>query len=54
MPEMTGVAAVTTELLAATSKDQGPGWILRTVIVVGVVGAVLLGWFLLRGYGGRD
>ncbi|MGP8301808.1 hypothetical protein [Streptomyces inhibens] len=41
-------------LLAAVqegSRADGPGWILRTVIVVGVVGAVLLAWFLLRGYG---
>ncbi|MGX1850377.1 hypothetical protein OIU91_29020 [Streptomyces sp. NBC_01456] len=43
-------------LLAAaqeTARDGGPGWILRTVIIVGVVGAALLAWFLLRGYG-RD
>ncbi|MFI2190759.1 hypothetical protein [Streptomyces sioyaensis] len=40
-------------LLAAaqeTARDVGPGWILRTVIIVGVVGAVLLAWLLLRGY----
>jgi high-affinity Fe2+/Pb2+ permease len=46
MPDMTGLTAV----LAATSKDQGPGALLRIVIVVGVVGSVLLAWFLLRGY----
>lgn len=43
-------------LLAAaqeSARDGGPGWILRTVIIVGVVGAVLLAWLLLRGYG-RD
>jgi hypothetical protein len=43
-------------LLAAaqeTAHDVGPGWILRTVIIAGVLGAVLLAWFLLRGYG-RD
>ncbi|MFG2096414.1 hypothetical protein [Streptomyces sp. NPDC048612] len=43
-------------LLAAaqeTARDAGPGWILRTVIIGGVVGAALLAWFLLRGYG-RD
>ncbi|MEW1750509.1 hypothetical protein ACIQU1_15445 [Streptomyces angustmyceticus] len=41
-------------LLAAaqeTARDGGPGWILRTVIIAGVVGAALLAWFLLRGYG---
>ncbi|MFI9046484.1 hypothetical protein [Streptomyces sp. NPDC053427] len=44
-------------LLAAvqqTSRADGPGWILRTVIVVGVLGAILLAWFLLRGYGNQD
>jgi hypothetical protein len=46
MPDMTGL----TEVLAATSKDDGPGALLRTLIIVGVVGAVLLAWFLLRGY----
>lgn len=41
-------------LLAAaqeTARDGGPGWILRAVIIVGFVGAALLAWFLLRGYG---
>ncbi|MFI9076930.1 hypothetical protein ACIGW8_10620 [Streptomyces sioyaensis] len=33
-----------------TARDVGPGWLLRTVIIVGVVGAVLLAWLLLRGY----
>ncbi|WKX70296.1 hypothetical protein [Streptomyces sp. XD-27] len=51
MPHMTGL---TTELLAANAKNDGPGVLLRTIIVVGVVGAVLLAWFLLRGYGGQD
>ncbi|MBA6437244.1 hypothetical protein V2J94_10330 [Streptomyces sp. DSM 41524] len=47
MPEMTGL----TEALAATShSNDGPGALLRIVIVVGVVGAALLAWFLLRGY----
>ncbi|MEU4844105.1 hypothetical protein [Streptomyces gilvosporeus] len=44
-------------LLAAaeqTSHADGPGWILRTVIIVGVLGAVFLAWFLLRGYGNQD
>ncbi len=47
---MTGL----TEVLAANSKDAGPGALLRTIIVAGVVGAVLLAWFLLRGYGKQD
>jgi len=41
-------------LLAAaqeTARGGGPGWILRAVIIVGFVGAALLAWFLLRGYG---
>ncbi|MEU5207793.1 hypothetical protein [Streptomyces sp. NPDC020742] len=41
-------------LLAAaqeTARDTGPGWILRAVIIGGVLGAALLAWFLLRGYG---
>ncbi|MEU5026441.1 hypothetical protein [Streptomyces milbemycinicus] len=47
MPDMTGL----TEVLAATTKhDGGPGALLRIVLVVGIVGAVLLAWFLLRGY----
>ncbi|UQA95424.1 hypothetical protein [Streptomyces halobius] len=44
-------------LLAAaqeTARADGPGWLLRTVIIVGFVGVPLLAWFLLRGYGGRD
>ncbi|MEV0371965.1 hypothetical protein AB0I10_19395 [Streptomyces sp. NPDC050636] len=44
-------------LLAAaqeTSKADGPGWLLRAVIVVGVVGVAFLAWFLLRGYGNQD
>lgn len=48
MPYLTGFS----EVLAA-SHDQGAGPVLRTVIVVGVVGAALLAWFLLRGYGGQ-
>ncbi|MGY0061812.1 hypothetical protein ACWY4P_35640 [Streptomyces sp. LZ34] len=47
MPDMTGL----TEVLAVTTKHGGgPGALLRVVLVVGVVGAVLLAWFLLRGY----
>jgi len=38
-----------TEAADAADK-QGPGNLLRIVLIVMVVGAVLLGWFLLRGY----
>ncbi|MEU7146581.1 hypothetical protein [Streptomyces sp. NPDC045470] len=49
----------TSVLLAAaaeTSKNDGPGWILRTVLIVGILGAVFLAWVLLRNYGkdGQD
>ncbi|ARZ70152.1 hypothetical protein M1P56_04730 [Streptomyces sp. HU2014] len=43
-----------TEFLAVDKGDQGPGAVLRTVLVVGVVGVVFLAWFLLRGYGKKD
>lgn len=43
-----------TTLLAVASDSAGPGWLLRTVIVVSVLGAVFLAWFLLRGYGDKD
>lgn len=45
---MTGL----TEVLAA--HNGGPGALLRTIIVVGVVGSALMAWFLLRGYGNQD
>jgi hypothetical protein len=35
----------------ATSDTVGPGPVMRTVIVVTVVGVALMAWFLLRGYG---
>jgi hypothetical protein len=43
-------------LLADTASDtqQGPGTLLRVVIVIAVLGAAFLAWFLLRGYGGKD
>ncbi|MFD4278148.1 hypothetical protein R2B67_25385 [Streptomyces cyaneofuscatus] len=40
--------------LAAASSDQGPGATLRIVLLASIVGAVLLAWFLLRGYGNND
>ncbi|MBB5932999.1 hypothetical protein [Streptomyces zagrosensis] len=47
MPYLTGFSEV-----LAVSHDDGAGPLLRIVIVVAVVGAALLAWFLLRGYGG--
>ncbi|MEV6164068.1 hypothetical protein AB0L71_19435 [Streptomyces sp. NPDC052052] len=44
----------TVALLAAASEDQGPGNTLRIVLLVSIVGAFLLGWFLLRGYRDDD
>ncbi|MBM7171746.1 hypothetical protein JQK87_25755 [Streptomyces sp. G44] len=35
---------------AKAAERQGPGNLLRVVLVVMVVGCVLVGWFLLRGY----
>ncbi|WP_203645368.1 hypothetical protein [Streptomyces sp. SID14478] len=37
-------------VLSAAAADQGPGNLLRIVLIVAVLGAVFLGWFLLRGY----
>ncbi|MFJ4435986.1 hypothetical protein [Streptomyces sp. NPDC088923] len=37
-------------LLAVISNQPGPGNFLRTVLLVMVAGAILLAWFLLRGY----
>lgn len=41
-------------LLAVASDSAGPGVLLRSVIVISVLGVALLAWFLLRGYGGKD
>ncbi|MGV9880937.1 hypothetical protein [Streptomyces sp. NPDC003006] len=35
---------------ARAAQQQGPGNLLRIVLIVMVVGCVLVGWFLLRGY----
>lgn len=34
----------------AVNDSAGPGPVMRSFIVISVVGAALLGWFLLRGY----
>ncbi|MFF3968634.1 hypothetical protein ACFYZ6_02280 [Streptomyces rubiginosohelvolus] len=44
----------TAVLLAAASQEQGPGDTLRIVLLVSILGAVLLAWFLLRGYRNDD
>ncbi|WP_299527376.1 hypothetical protein [uncultured Streptomyces sp.] len=44
----------TAVLLAAASEEQGAGNTLRIVLLVSLVGAGLLAWFLLRGYGNDD
>lgn len=44
----------TVAVLAAASADQGPGNTLRVVLLVSLVGAALLAWFLLRGYRNDD
>ncbi|MGW6744372.1 hypothetical protein ACWGDX_27195 [Streptomyces sp. NPDC055025] len=41
-------------LLAAATDQQGPGDTLRIVLGASMVGAVLLAWFLLRGYRDND
>jgi hypothetical protein len=35
---------------ANTVAQQGPGNLLRVVLVVMILGSVLVGWLLLRGY----
>ncbi|MEW2065587.1 hypothetical protein [Streptomyces sp. NPDC007346] len=44
----------TAVLLAAVAEEQGPGATLRIVLLASIVGAVLLAWFLLRGYRNKD
>ncbi|SDN55707.1 hypothetical protein [Actinacidiphila guanduensis] len=38
----------------AVSQSSGPGPVMRSLIVISVVGAAFLGWFLLRGYRDND
>ncbi|MGP3752398.1 hypothetical protein [Streptomyces sp. IBSNAI001] len=44
----------TAVMFAAVSEDQGPGNTLRIVLLVSLVGAAVLAWFLLRGYRNDD
>ncbi|MEI5103315.1 hypothetical protein RB200_38305 [Streptomyces sp. PmtG] len=43
-------AADALTLAAQAAGRQGPGNLLRVVLVVMVIGCVLVGWLLLRGY----
>ncbi|MER5441460.1 hypothetical protein [Streptomyces sp. NPDC002790] len=38
----------------SAASEQGAGNLLRTVLIVGVLGAGFLAWFLLRGYKSDD
>ncbi|MGW3492295.1 hypothetical protein [Streptomyces sp. NPDC001020] len=39
---------------ALAAERQGPGNLLRVVLIVMVVGCALAAWFLLRGYKRKD
>ncbi|MCX3064343.1 hypothetical protein [Streptomyces beihaiensis] len=54
MDHLIGAAWPDHVVSAASSAGQGPGNLLRVVLIVGIVGAALLGWFLLRGYKSDD
>lgn len=47
-------AARLTEAASAAAQHQGAGDLLRVVLIVMVLGCVLTGWFLLRGYNRND
>ncbi|SCE34617.1 hypothetical protein GA0115240_15345 [Streptomyces sp. DvalAA-14] len=38
----------------AVSDSAGPGPVMRSIIVIAVVGGALLAWFVLRGYRDND
>ncbi|MBR8641631.1 hypothetical protein KEF29_25660 [Streptomyces tuirus] len=46
-------AAWLVEAATAADRQGGPG-MLRIVLIVMIVGCVLTGWFLLRGYRQKD
>ncbi|GAA4293729.1 hypothetical protein GCM10023086_04980 [Streptomyces venetus] len=46
-------AAWLAEAATAADRHGGPG-VLRIVLLVMIVGCVLTGWFLLRGYRRKD
>ncbi|WP_037675644.1 hypothetical protein [Streptomyces griseus] len=39
---------------ASAAQQQGPGNLLRVVLLVMIVGCALTAWFLLRGYKRKD
>ena len=39
---------------AGAAQQQGPGNLLRVVLIVMILGCVLTAWFLLRGYKRKD
>ncbi|MFE9167973.1 hypothetical protein [Streptomyces kebangsaanensis] len=41
-------------LAEAAARHEGGGYLLRVVLIVMVLGCVLTGWFLLRGYKRND
>lgn len=45
------IGAIHNMTTLAVSNSPGPGPVMRTVLVVSVVGVALMAWFLLRGYG---
>jgi hypothetical protein len=51
--EHTAAAAWLAEA-ASAAPQQGPGSLLRVVLIVMLVGCALTGWFLLRGYKQKD
>jgi hypothetical protein len=38
----------------AINSSAGPGLVMRSIIVISVVGGVLIAWFVLRGYRDND
>lgn len=42
------------EAANAAAQHQGAGYLLRVVLVVMILGCLLTGWFLLRGYKRND
>jgi hypothetical protein len=40
--------------LAVSKSATGPGPVMRSVIVIAIVGVALMAWLLLRGYRNND
>lgn len=47
-------AAAELPVWLAVSSGGGAGTLLKWVIVIAVLGAAFIAWFLLRGYGDKD